>query len=295
MATEMQPGEVNALDPYTYKGTSTLVNLRGIKNPDVLAVVEADAVSSRSREIPPELRRGGNMDLAQLRGLHKHLFQDVYAWAGELRTVNISKGTSSFARTEYLAAYGDGIFNKLAKDNHLKGLEKPEFVDRLAGYYADVNALHPFREGNGRSTRAFFQILSEQAGYKLDYRKIDKQEWNEAAARSMRGDLAPITEIFSKAVRPERAIAFEQMERTSAIAKHPELANAYAMFDAIVRKIKVEYPNNRLAQEKFSTQARDSIGLQLNTGRVPGQQRQEPKLTPLPADRTPLRGSTRLR
>jgi cell filamentation protein len=260
--------EVNAQDPYTYKGTSVLVNSRDLRDAGAARLFENDRVQRRSSELPDHVRKGA-FDAVHFRAIHQHLFQDVYSWAGEFRTVNLSKAQSSFARADTLDGYGQRIFDALAKEDHLRGLDKTTFVLKLTSYYAEVNAWHPFREGNGRTTRMFFEQVARNAGYRLDLRQIDKAEWNHAAERGHHGDLQPLKDIFSKAVRPVRALAFEVMERFSAIQRFPELQAAYDLYDSMTRQAASNYPNNRQAREHFAKQAKAHVQLQLDAGRVP--------------------------
>jgi cell filamentation protein len=176
----------------------------------------------------------GNFDLPHLRAIHKHLFQDVYPFAGEIRTVAIQKGGSVFALPAVIESYGGQVFRELAKDNHLKGLDGHEFSDAMGRHYTELNRLHPFREGNGRSARVFLDQLATEAGYALDYRRVGGKEWNEAARESFGGSSQPIRDVFAKIAMPARAIAFERDGRDQALIKHPELAIAFAALDKAV-------------------------------------------------------------
>jgi cell filamentation protein len=88
----------------------------------------------------------GDYDVDHLQAVHHKIFWDLYPWAGELRTVKIAKGESMFALPQHVASYLAGVLSELAKEDYLRGLEREEFVARLAHYYAELNAVHPFRE-----------------------------------------------------------------------------------------------------------------------------------------------------
>lgn len=105
----------------------------------------------------------GRFDLDHLQAIHRHVFQDVYAWAGELRQINLAKGGSVFTDGRQLEGEGARVFGALAAEKHLRGLQKAAFVERLAVYYGAINTLHPFREGNGRATQTFLRQLARQA------------------------------------------------------------------------------------------------------------------------------------
>lgn len=221
-------------DPYTYPGTRTLRNIPGIRDDGVLRDYEYERselriAQLRDNPIP------GKFDLDHLKAIHAHVFQDVYEWAGKTRTVNISKNSDSFCQPAFIESYAKQVSGQLAKENGLQGLEKPQFVERLALYYSDWNALHPFREGNGRATRELIGQMARSAGYELDQTRIDndKDRWNAAARSSFHGDLAPVKEIFAEALRPSRAIAFENLPEAEAVAKFPELRRAFEGLRAI--------------------------------------------------------------
>jgi cell filamentation protein len=129
-----------------------LRNLLGIT--DAAELGRAEAALSASRLIDLERRRlPGRYDLAHLQAFHRCILGDVYAWAGQLRTVSIAKG-SLFCLPQHLESYAADVFGRLAAAERLRGLARDPFVTGLAGFLADVNALHPFREGNGRAQRA---------------------------------------------------------------------------------------------------------------------------------------------
>jgi cell filamentation protein len=103
---------------------------------------------------------------------------------------------------EHLESYGAETFDRLAEEKHLVGLGRETFVARLTYYFADVNALHPFREGNGRAQRAFFAQLAADAGYRLDWQVIDAQRNIDASAAAMQGDEGPLRNLLSDVMAP---------------------------------------------------------------------------------------------
>ena len=104
--------------------------------------------------------------------IHRSILQDVYPFAGEIRKEMISKGSSSFAHPKFIDAELRRIFTELKQENYLKDLPRSQFIRRLAHYLAELNALHPFREGNGRTVREFARQLALNAGYRLDWENI---------------------------------------------------------------------------------------------------------------------------
>lgn len=259
-------------DPYVYRDSDVLVNKPGIRDKAALRTFEYEIAALREQELAnkplPE-----KFDYAHLKAIHKHLFQDVYDWAGQERTTDLSKGGTTFERQRRLDLMGGVISDKIAAQNNLRGLDRHQFVDRLTLLYADLNMLHAFREGNGRSTRAFLGQIARGAGYELDQRIIDREkgEWNLAAKIAvdpLNKDLRPIRDIFREAVRTSRSVAFETLPREEALKRHPELERQYKDLDLKKAQIAQSYPGNEKAQAHFFTQARSEIIRNLDQGAV---------------------------
>lgn len=189
-------------DPYTYPGTGVLRNKAGIRDAEALKQYEYERSALRLEQLR-EKPLVGRLDLDHLKAIHAYLFQDVYEWAGKVRTINITRGDTAFALAPYIENEARKLSASLVTENKLLGLEKPQFIERFAHYYAEWNVLHPFREGNGRATREWLGQLARAAGYELDQTRIDNsnQQWSHAAERSFYGDLAPVTQIFVDAIR----------------------------------------------------------------------------------------------
>jgi cell filamentation protein len=141
----------------------------------------------------------GKYDLDHLRAFHRFIFGDIYAWAGELRTVDITK-FDTFCRWIHLDSYGKEVFGKLARAEYLRGKERSAFIAALAETYADINALHPFREGNGRTQRAFLQQLARDAGHPLSWANLSAAENENASIAGFSGDLGPLVTVLDKLV-----------------------------------------------------------------------------------------------
>jgi len=177
----------DADDTYCYPGTDVLRNKAEITNAEDLDAYEGELSTLRSIEIL-ENPVAGQFNLAHLQRIHLALFQDIYDWAGEIRTVDISRGNSRFANVRFIEAAANDIFNKLARENWLKGLDADAFSKRLAHYLSEINALHPFREGNGRVQRIFISQLSQSAGYQLDYSDLEQEQIYRAMELAFNGD-----------------------------------------------------------------------------------------------------------
>ena len=177
----------DADDTYCYPGTDVLRNKAEITNAEDLDAYEGELSTLRSIEIL-ENSVAGQFDLAHLQRIHLALFQDVYDWAGKIRTVDISRGNSRFANVRFIESAANNIFNKLAHENWLKGLDADALSKRLAHYLSEINALHPFREGNGRVQRIFISQLSQSAGYQLDYSDLEQEQIYRAMELAFNGD-----------------------------------------------------------------------------------------------------------
>lgn len=173
-------------DPYVYPGTSILRNKFGIRDPDRLDRIERLFVRQRAREGIPT----GNFDLKHLQAIHRHLFQDVYDWAGAVRTVEISKGGSQFQFRRYIETGMADVHRRLREARFLRGLPPAAFAEAAASIIGDVNYVHPFREGNGRTQLLYLQQLARQAGHDLDFARLDRAEWMEASIKAHGADYA---------------------------------------------------------------------------------------------------------
>lgn len=182
-------------DPYVYPGTTVLRNKLGITDGPVLAQREGELAFVRTLELRQRPVKG-RFDFAHLRALHRHIFQDIYPWAGDIRTVALSKGDTLFALPQYIQSYGDQLFVQLGHESGLRGLDHGAFAERAAYYWGEINALHPFREGNGRTQREFMTQLAREAGYILDWTKVEQEAMIEASIRSANGDSAPFEALL---------------------------------------------------------------------------------------------------
>jgi len=173
-------------DPYRDLESSVLRNRLGITDRAELAHVEAELTASRIFDLR-RTRLPGNYDMAHLKHFHRVLFSDLYDWAGQVRTVSIGKG-ALFCLPQHIEATADEMFRRLARDRHLRGLSRPQFVDALTELFADANALHPFREGNGRTLRAFLTQLAREAGHPIRWVAMDPEVNITASRAAHHGD-----------------------------------------------------------------------------------------------------------
>jgi cell filamentation protein len=186
------------IDPdYTYTDPKTglLRNLQDITDPEVLLFVESGAVTKRLQELYENPIKIKGID--SLFAIHKHLFQDIYTWAGKKRIVEISKDKKQFFPTTHFdnaIRYIDHLvteFKKIPKDN------KKNLAERLAEILDNVNYLHPFREGNGRAQREFLRMLALEKGLTLNLNPPDNKSVYERYMKgTIESDVNVLTELI---------------------------------------------------------------------------------------------------
>jgi cell filamentation protein len=175
-------------DPYCYPGTQVLINLQDHTDENNLRSFEFAMTTERFGEPLPE----GRLSVKHFLAVHRHLFQDVYAWAGRPRTVRMAKGQSHFCFPENIQPELKRLFAKLRADRFLRDLPPADFAQKAASFLADLNAIHAFRDGNGRAQMAFFTILAARAGHPLRLDRIEPAPFLAAMIASFRGDEAPL-------------------------------------------------------------------------------------------------------
>lgn len=173
-------------DPYSYKGTATLKNKLGLRDADQLEAFELEMTTIRAREPLPR----GSYDALHYRRVHRHLFQDVYTWAGKYRTVRTAKGGNPFCFPEYIDAQMNRLFSTI--EAALNATDADVFVLEAARFLGELNAVHPFREGNGRSQLAFMAMIGEAAGYPLAFERVKRETFLPAMISSYDRQLGPL-------------------------------------------------------------------------------------------------------
>lgn len=153
---------------YCHPDTDVLANKLGITDKERLERLETTVTIIRIGQLTNNPLEG-KLDLDNLLGIHKAIFCDIYSWAGQIRSVEIAKGGFQFCRCEYMEAQLNGLFSELERENYLRGLDEETAVSRLAYYLGEMNVVHPFREGNGRTQRVFIEQLAKQAGHPLTF------------------------------------------------------------------------------------------------------------------------------
>lgn len=215
---------------YCYPDSDVLINKFEIKDSKTLDAVERDLTSINVNSIIDDPVKG-NLDLKHLQQIHKRIFDDIYEWAGKLRTVNISKGYM-FHRFDYLEDAANGLFLKLKNEHYLFGKSSEEVTNRLAYYLGEINVIHPFREGNGRTQRAFIEYLAKVAGYDVDFSTVTQDEMIDASIKSFDCDYSPMEQMFSRITKPVSFVEQFQFIRKVAPSKS-DLENAFKQYGCI--------------------------------------------------------------
>jgi cell filamentation protein len=183
-------------DPYTYANSTVLVNKLGLQSQAELDAFEAEISNARADELFPE----GTLDFAHYKAIHHHLFQDVYEWAGKARTVRISKGGNPFCFPENIESQATRLFDELQAANYLQNLDVATFSSKAAHFLAELNAIHAFREGNGRSQLTFFALLANYAGHPLDLELLNPDTMLAAMIASFDGEECELADVIKRLI-----------------------------------------------------------------------------------------------
>jgi len=187
------------MDPYVYPETNVLRNLRDIRDAGQLSRFEAIATTRRAIELEHEPIRG-EFDGRHLQAIHRYLFQDVFEWAGRFRTVDISKSGDPFAFHPHIVSSVDKICGELKGERYLAGADSERFAIRGAYYFGEINAIHPFRDGNGRTQREFMREIGLRNGLTTDWSQVSREEMIAASRRSLRMDNAGLERVLRTAL-----------------------------------------------------------------------------------------------
>ena len=182
-------------DPYLDKETGILRNLLGISDQAELDKAESDLSFLRASELRERLVKG-KFDLLHPQKIHKRLFGDVYDWAGKIRQSEMQKGNTLFARQMAIESAAKQLFGQLAKEQYLCGLDSDRFSQRAGHYLGEINVLHPFREGNGRTQREFIAQLAQATGHRIDWRGISQADMTRASIESYNGDSSRLANLI---------------------------------------------------------------------------------------------------
>ena len=187
-------------DPYCFEGIRVLTNLLDLRTAGALRRFERTMTELRAGAALEFADQAQHLDQAALRGIHRVLFQDVFVWAGVHRTIDISKGGEPFAPVRALYDYADRHILPVFWRKSAAAGDDQAFATALAECWGELNAFHPFREGNGRATQIFVQALARRHGRDIDWSKVSREEEIAAAKASFRQDYGLYQELLERAL-----------------------------------------------------------------------------------------------
>ncbi len=181
-------------DPYAYTGTNVLKNRAGLRDARLLEAFELEMTALRADEALP----AGRFGPAHYRAVHRHLFQDVYSWAGCYRTVRTAKDGNAFCYPEHIDANMRKLFDRLKAPPFTGGAGFHAFIEGATDFLADLNAIHPFRDGNGRSQLSFLHLVALRAEHPLSLHKVRRATMIPAMIASFAGDTRLLVDELAK-------------------------------------------------------------------------------------------------
>ena len=191
---------IDPIQDNCYPGTTVLINKLDIRDEATLNEAEALATFVNASKLEQNPLEGG-FDFAHYKAVHHFLFSDLYDWAGQIRTVNISKKGTRFCPAEEIEQRADLIFGRLKACNCYRDLPHDEFVEEIVDFYCATNELHPFREGNGRSQRAFLTQLIRSAGYDINWAGVDGDLLMIATIQAAQGVTDLLRQVFYDGIK----------------------------------------------------------------------------------------------
>ena len=181
---------------YCYPDTNVLKNKLNIRDFETLKKAEEEitAVKQMALLINPI---GGNYTKTHLFNIHKFLFEDIYSFAGKIRKEQISKADTMFYPPNTIERELDRVFAQIKSRNMLKEKDEDKVFDNLAYVMAELNIIHPFREGNGRAIREFIRLMAKKSGYSLNWGNAGKDEILKSSILSV-DDYKALIEVLKK-------------------------------------------------------------------------------------------------
>ena len=182
---------------YCYEGTACLINKFGIRDEKALDAAEGIITASNASLLEQQPMPGW-YNFAHYKAIHRFLFGDIYEWAGEIRDVDLSKQGTHFFPADEIERVGSAIFARVQKSLSNPKQAFKSYAKTTAQLYHEINMLHPFREGNGRTQRAFFAQLIRQAGYEINFSAVDRDLLTFAVIRAAGGVMDYLQEFFAE-------------------------------------------------------------------------------------------------
>lgn len=185
-------------DLYCYPGTGILINKLGIRDADRLEAFEEEMTRERAAEPLPT----GRLSVRHFKAVHHHLFRDVYSWAGRPRRLRIAKADSMFCYPEHIPSELGRLFDWLRSQRYFRGLPIGEFAVSAAHFLAELNAIHAFRDGNGRAQLTFMALLAAQAGHPFSFERLAPRSFLAAMIAGFKGDETMLASQIHRLAEP---------------------------------------------------------------------------------------------
>ncbi len=178
-----------------YEGTTCLINKLDIHDEEKLSQMEGGITFAKA-SILEETPISETFDFEHYKAIHRFLFEDIYDWAGKVRTVNLSKKGTRFVNADEIESTAERCFGRLKSENYFQSQDFDEFVDNIVDFYCVTNMLHPFREGNGRTQKIFITQLIRFNGYSFDFGDIDNDDLMIATIQAANGVTDFLKQLF---------------------------------------------------------------------------------------------------
>ena len=189
---------LNTSSDNCYEGTTCLVNKLGIRDEKKLSEIEAQITFAKAVMLE-ETPIDDDFGFEHFKKIHDFLLCDLYEWAGQVRTVDISKKRTKLLDAASIESIGTKCFAKV-REGYFENLPFDEFVKRIAEFYNDVNYIHPFREGNGRTQRIYFTQLIRHYGYDINFADVDTDELMIATIQASSGVMDFLVDFFENSI-----------------------------------------------------------------------------------------------
>ena len=174
---------------YCYPDSDVLKNKLNIRNREELKQAEEE-ITALKQYMLMESPIKGRFTKTQLMNIHRFLFEDIYPFAGHIRREQISKGDTMFFPPHLISQELDKVFAKLHSEKMLHATDKKRQIEHLSYIMSELNVIHPFREGNGRSIRELIRYMALYYGFSLDWSLVDRDTMIDAAVRSVVDSMA---------------------------------------------------------------------------------------------------------
>lgn len=261
-----------------YPGTDVMINRLGLRDGPSLALAERAFAAERFAEGLPEVAKAPTYD--GLKALHRHLFQDVYDWAGKEREYTTRRSdVATFAPPQFIGRNMEAIFKDFRSRDELRGLDPEAFARGAAHFVSAINGVHPFNDGNGRVQRAWLGHIADGAGFKFEIKAGERGEWHAASRVAFeKNDLRQMADFIGRAIgAPERAplspsedIAnrFMSLTRADALATGDKtLVAGWKTLDVFRASMEKTFPRDPDKVETIVLKAHAQLGERIRDGR----------------------------